>query len=510
MDIQSLASQGKGIRTSGGVLSTLVACSIGIASGIFAFSVAAGITGSPIAAVAIAFVVAGFVAWAFRFHPIIPIDEAACSRGLKILAALATIVALVQLGRLAVFMANPSKPGYSYIPSSDWEVRHSCLSAYFVAARAAGHVPNIYADSLFTSPDDDPTKVRKALMIGPFRIDVYEYPPPFLLLPRALRLGFPDFMRFRTMWFGLNSAVVLLGMLVLSRELGPTAGTRALLLSPLLWVALPTLSDLQKGNAQALVIAISMVAMALFERRRWAPGGALLAYATVSKLYPGLLLVYLLLRRQWRALIWTAAIGAVLVLLSVLDTGWAPYKAFLVRLPGLVGGEAFPAFRNPMATAINFSIPGLVFKLKLFGVPGMGFAAAKVVGWIYTLVAVGMIVATARRPITQQARPLVWLAIIILATMRSPFLPMGYAAFPALMLLLLMGAIPAATPRTLAGILVIWLLLNISWPMDWPMDPRLLALLSGIPQLVMIVLAIAVLRRAVRSGPSAQRATVPG
>jgi len=60
-----------------------------------------------------------------------------------------------------------------------------------------------------------------------------------------------------------------------------------------------------------------------------------------------------------------------------------------------------------------------------------------------------------------------------------------------------MGAIPAATPRTLAGILVTWLLLNISWPTDWAMDPRLLALLSGIPQVVMIVLAIVVLRRAV-------------
>jgi len=483
------------------LMRTLIACTLGVASGIFAFAVAAGATGSLIAASGTAVAAGGLVAWAFRSRPFVPLDEAACSRGLKILAAAATILALVQLVRLAVFMVDSSQRAYSSVPSSDWEARHSCLSAYFVAARAAGRVPNIYADSLYTRPDDDPKTIRKPLMIGPFNIDVYEYPPPFLLLPRALRLAFPDFMRFRMMWFGLNSTVVLLAMLVLARALGPGAGTRALLLSPLVWVALPTLSTLQKGNAQALIIAISVIALALFDRRRWAAGGALLAYATVSKLYPGLLVVYLVVRRQWRAVAWTAALCVALVALSLLDTGWAPYRAFLARLSGLVGGEAFPAFRNPMAMAINFSVPGLVFKLKLFGVPGMNFAAAKLVGWIYTMIAVAVIVAAARRPVSESQKPLMWLAIIILATLRSPFLPQAYAAFPPLVLLVLLGAMSAPTPRTLAAILLTWLALDIMWPTDWAMDPRMLALLSGIPQTVTIVLAVIALRGAGRASP---------
>jgi len=225
VDGHSSPSQGTVISGRPGAMRTLVACSIGAACGIFAFSIAVGITGSWAAASVIAVLVAGLVAWAYRARPIVPIDEAACSRGLKIVSALATIAALVQLARLAVFMVDPQRPAYSVFPSSDWEVRHSCVSAYFVAARAADRVPSIYADSLYTSPDDDPTTVRKALMMGPFKIDVYEYPPPFLLLPRAFRLVAPDFERFRTMWFGLNSAVVLLAMLVLARALGPAAGT---------------------------------------------------------------------------------------------------------------------------------------------------------------------------------------------------------------------------------------------------------------------------------------------
>jgi hypothetical protein len=472
---------------------TLIAISLGIACGIFAFTIAAGLTGPHAAAWAVAAVIALLVAWACYARPFFPLDETACSRGLKIVAGVATIAALVQLARLAVFMVDSSQPAYSNIPSSDWEVRHSCLSAYFIAAHAADRVPNIYADSLYTSRDDDPTKVRKALMLGPFKIDVYEYPPPFLLLPRALRLAFPEFPQFRMMWFGFNSAVVLLAMLVLTRSLEPAAGTRALLLSPLVWAAPATVSTLQKGNAQALMIAISLLAMSLFERQRWVRGGALLAYAIVSKLYPGLLLVYLLVRRKWRAILWTAAAGVALAVLTLVDIGWAPYKAFLTHFPRLLSGEAFPAFRNPMATAINFSVPGLVFKLKLFGVPGMNFAVAKVVGWIYTLVAVGVVVVAARRQEPETRRPLTWLAIIILATLRSPFLPQAYAAFPALVLLVMLGAMFRPTPKTLAGILLTWIALGIVWPLDWPMDPRLLAVLSGIPQAVTMGLATVVL-----------------
>ena len=482
---------------------TLVACAIGFAFGLFAFTIAAGASGSMVTATIIAVIVAALVGVAWRARPFVPIDESASPRGLKIVALVATIAALVQLTRLTVFMVDPSKPGYSQVPSSDWEVRHSCVSAYFVAARAADHGPNIYADSLFTSPDDDPTKVRKALMIGPFKIDVYEYPPPFLLLPRALRIAFPDFTRFRMMWFGLNSAVILLGMLTLARGLGPGAGTRALLLSPLVWAAAPTMSVLQKGNAQALVIMISIIAMALFERRRWVAGGALLAYATVSKLYPGMLAFYLLARREWRAVAWTAGLGVALAVVTWIDIGWAPYRAFLGRFAALVGGEAFPAFRNPMAMAINYSIPGLVFKLKLFGVPGMNFAAAKIVGWIYTLIVLAVIIAIARRPVPERQRSLVWLSIIILATLRSPFLPQGYAGFPGLVLLVVLGALCAPTPRAVVAVLVIWLTLNFTWPMDWPIDPRLLALLSTIPQVVTIALAIVALRGSSREAPLA-------
>jgi hypothetical protein len=339
-------------------------------------------------------------------------------------------------------------------------------------------------------------------MMGAFGIDVYEYPPPFLLVPRVCRLLTTDFMRMRTFWFGLNAGVVLLAMLVVARLLGPAAGTRALLLLPLVWVGHPMMNTLQKGNIQLLVIALAMLAMVLFERRRFVAGGALLAYAIVAKLYPGMLGVYLLARRQWRAAAWTAAMGLVMVGLTLVDIGLPPFAAFVNHLPGLLSGEAFPAFRNPGAKAINLSIPGLVFKAQLFGAPGMDFGAAKIVGWIFTVLILWATVRVALRPPSGAEKPLVWMAILILATLRSPFLPVTYGALPPLWLLTLLAATYAPTRKMLSLVLLACVAMNVYWPLDWAMDPRVRAGLNGLPQTATIVLAILALRRRLAPEPS--------
>ncbi len=478
------------------MMRALVASSLGLAAGIFGFTAGAGLTGSRLAATLIAAIVAGAVALLDFTRPVVPLDEAACSRGLKIVSGLATVGALVQLARLAVFIVDPSQVGYSVVPTSKWEIQHSCLSAYFVAAQAVTSQPNVYDNSLYSLPDDDPNAPRKPRMIGPFKVDVFEYPPPFLLLPRALRLLTPDFMRLRMLEFALDGSVVLLAFLMVARLLGPAAGTRALLLSPLVWIAFPTISTLQKGNVQALVIAASMLAMVLFEWRRWAAGGAILAFATVSKLYPGILILYLIARRQWRAVAWTAALAATFGVLTLLDIGWAPYAAFLDHLPGLLGGEAFPAFRNPAAKAINLSIPGLVFKLGLFGIPSMTFGASKIVGWGYSLVAIAATVFAGLQAWRDDEKALVWLAVLILATLRSPFLPHAYAVFPPLWLLTLLAATRPQTAKALTAAILAWAIFNLYWPVDWAIDPRLLAVVTCLPQALMMVLAVLALRAA--------------
>jgi alpha-1,2-mannosyltransferase len=422
------------------------------------------------------------------------VTSSAASRSLLVLSGVAALVAVVVLGRLTVFMADDARPTFSAFPSSNWELQHSCVSAYFVAADAARDGRSVYRDELYTAPNDDGRGIRKPRMLGRFGVDVYEYPPPFLLLPTLLRQVVPGFSAFRLLWFVINGIVVAFVMVRVARALPPPAARRALLLAPLVWVSLPTLSALQKGNVQLMIIALAMLAMLLFERRRFAAGGALLAFATVSKLFPGLLLVYLIVRRQWRAVAWTAAMSSLLVGLSLVVVGARQYAAFADHLPGLVGGEAFPAFRNPGAVAINLSIPGLVFKLKLLGLGGLSFGASKIVGWLYTLVLLIVVVTVSRRPAADDDKPALWLGILILATLRSPFLPQAYASFPALWLLTLLAARQPPTAKTLLLSVAAWLALNVYWPMDWPLDPRVLALVTLVPQAVTVILAVLALR----------------
>jgi hypothetical protein len=474
-----------------------IAFSLAFASGICAFAMAEGLSGSLPVAFLIGALAAGLAGWRVWTRPIVAIDEAACSRGLKVVSGVATVVALLELARLTVFMVAPAQVAYSTVPGSAWEVRHSCLSAYFVAGEAAGRGQDVYDDTLYNSPEDTGVGVRKSRMIGAFGVDVYEYPPTFLLVPRVLRLLTTDFYRMRALWFGLNVAFVLLAMVVVARRMGPVFATRALLLAPMAWAGMSMLNTLQKGNIQPSVVAMAMLAMVWFQGRRWAAGAALLAYSILAKLYPGVLGVYLLARRQWRAAAWTAAFGLVLLAATAIDIGIPPFVSFAHFLPGVLSGEAFPAFRNPGPIGINLSIPGLAFKAKLFGMPGMGFGAAKVLGWIYTAILLWVTVRAAQRPQTDAEKPMVWLSIILLATLRSPFLPQTYGVIPGLWLLTLLAATYKPTLKTLALVVVAAVALNLHWPLDWGMDPRLRAVLYTIPQAITIGLAVLALRRRV-------------
>jgi hypothetical protein len=473
----------------------LAALSLACAFAIFAFAATMGLVGSTVIAAIVSVGIAAFVAWFCWRRPIFPPYEGANPRALKIISALATIVALILLVRLCVFIVNPAAVGYAIGPSRGpgLTTNHSCLSAYYVAARSVTTVPNVYAYELYAFPAESPTALRKPRPIGSFNIDAYEYPPPFLLLPRTLAIFVPDFLRFRMIWFALNGAVLVIGLVVVARMLGPVAGTRALLLAPLVLASDLTVGTLQIGNLQAIVFSIAMIAMVLLAQRHYAAGGALLAFVTVSKLFPGLLLLYLLVRREWRALAWTCGVMAALVAISLLDTGWTPYKAFLDHLPRLLGGEAFPAFRNPGAIAKNYSIPGMAFKFRLFGAtPAVSFGAMKIVGWIYTLVILPITIIVARRTLNREEEPLAWLTILILASLRSPFLP-GYAVIPVLWLLTLLAATVAPTVRILCGTLLAWLVLNITLPQQGP-DPRLMAMIILLPQAVFVILIVLALR----------------
>ena len=438
-------------------------------------------------------------------------------RGVVALSLVAVAFVTMQIVRLSVYVVDPTDARWSVIPWNSFAANHSCLSGYWAAARTVDTAPNVWDDGLSSTPGPTPDAPRQPKRIGRFLMDGYEYTPTFLLLPRALLRLTPDFFGFRQLWFGLNLAVVLAAVLAIARRLVPAFGASVLWLAPLVLVPLSVLVTFQFGNVQLACIAAALLGMLCLERDAasrhatlfHATGGLLLAFPTVSKLYPGMLVLYLLLRRDWRAVGWTSAWAAALLLIGLADMGLAVHAAFLDHLPGLLSGESFPPLRNPRGISANMSVPGLALKLGLVGGPPLSFGAMRVVGWIYTAILIGAVVRLARRPAAPAVEPIAWIVILLLATLRSPVLPV-YGIFPLVWLLVIVLAARWAEPAVRVGLLAVFALLAGLGPNQTLWPPAVHAIFSTLVQTAgAIALAVAALRLA-PAGVSAPAASAAG
>lgn len=442
-----------------GPFAFLVYTTVAGLGGIVGLTASAGLVDSMVFGGLVAAITAAAVTWPLAASRPFAQRLATVPRPFRVAFAIGAIAVLGQLAVLTTFIIDPNVAVWPATWSRPWQARHNCVSCYWVAAEQATRVPDLYYEPVYRPviPPDVPRQPN----LGPFFVDVFEYPPTFLPLPRLLALVTPDFWGFRRLWFALNLAGVVIGLVALVRRLDTSSGTHAIWLTPWALAAPSVIGTLQVGNVQLLFLVISAAAMLLFERGRPMSGGLLLGYAIASKLYPGVLVLFLVLRRDWRAVAWTAAAGVALTAITLADVGWTPFAAFLDHLPKILSGEAFPGLFRAPAIAINESIPGVVFKLGLWGVPGLGFTQAQVVGWVYTVVLVAAIVWLAHRRSDRRFDPLIWIAILILATLRSPFLP-SYGAFPALWLAALLTAVAWPAPRSVLLIVSLWLLLAAS------------------------------------------------
>lgn len=141
--------------------------------------------------------------------------------------------------RLTVFMVDPTRVSYSMVPDSAFLTAYSCFSAYIAAADCLDvQGTNIYDPKNYHRKGDD---TKRRIPIGAFEQDKYEYPPPFLLLPKAFLLVSRDFRVVRALWFVMNIAVILGFMGALAAWIGGRRGLATALLAPLCWASFPHL-----------------------------------------------------------------------------------------------------------------------------------------------------------------------------------------------------------------------------------------------------------------------------
>ncbi|MFQ5505060.1 MAG: glycosyltransferase family 87 protein [Planctomycetota bacterium] len=383
----------------------------------------------------------------------VPARLGSSGRGAQVLLGAATLVGLLAGLRIAAtstFMLDPADTRFAVYGEKKWAIRHNCFTGYLVAAElASGGAENIYERSQYRG---SAKKTRIHATIGDrFTIDRYPYPPAFLILPRLLLATGQGFLEIRTFWFALSAAMLILALLATMTWCGGFRDNRRLLFLPLLLLAPTTAVALQIENVQLILLSLCVLGMIAFARERPALGGALLGFAILIKLWPGVLLVHLLLGRRWRAVLWTVGAMVAYCLAALLIFGQAPFRAFLdYELPRLASGESFAFMQsNSRALVVNTSLFGVLHKLH-----ALGYLLSKppllspLIQWNYTtllvviVLAVGLRQRVARGPSDggdqlRLGEVRTWLALLTLVQLRSPFLPWSYGVLSALWLLLL-------------------------------------------------------------------------
>jgi Glycosyltransferase family 87 len=421
----------------------------------------------------LAVVTAAITSLAWWLFPRIPTSFdglAPRNRALAALYVVAVLAAVVSTARVSVFMGDASRVDMQVLPGERFLETHSCLTAYVRAdSLARRHVDNLYAEPWWHGSHGFPPRAPGAEdPYRPFVLDYYAYPPPFLLVMAPLAPLDGDFMAQRALWFGLNGLLLAVALWVVARWIDGGRTHRALLMTPLFFGCLPVLATLQIGNFQVTVVMISVLAMVAFDTRRDATGGALLALAVLSKLSSGLLGVVLVVQRRWRAVAWTAAFGLLLLAVSTAMLGTRPITSFVTyTLPRLASGEAFSFLDDATFSILtNMSPFGLPFKLQLMGLDvGDPWVVARKLGRVYTLVLLALAALAALRPRgDRRDQAIVWMSLLVLAALQSPFGP-GYTLIAVLWAITLL----AVEVRTLrGGVFLVLLWLGITVVPPWP------------------------------------------
>lgn len=372
--------------------------------------------------------------------------------------------------RMGAFVSDPLQTQHSLAPGVEFVDRHCCATAYMHAAVMvrdgqpnpyhASHVPEVEIRADDTIVQELPEDL--AFDLGPLTLDSYSYPPPFLLAPRMLVAVTDNMHHFRTLWFGLCGLLSLGAALAVSLHIGGRAGGRAVTWLPAVWIALPWLICLQFGNVHVALVALAVAAMVAFTHDRNILGGGLLAFVILAKISPGVLGAYLLVRRRWGAVMWTIAWSVGLLVASYLIIGPEVMASFVdYELPRLASGRAFDFLLDRGdSVQSNSSIFAVPFKFHALGLVADPWAQGPLWSWAYSLGVLALaLYAGARVGLSRLSECCIWLALLGLASLRSPAAP-GYVFVAWTWLIVLIGA-GSQRRQTVVWVCLAWLFFGI-------------------------------------------------
>jgi len=331
--------------------------------------------------------------------------------GAAVIAVLAVAYRLVQLPA-----TPPDHVGYDF-------------RFYWTAARQLLDGQSIYSAQQLAGP------------YPPQGQEGFLYPPPLAALVTPFAAVFPtDPIPALWIWSGLAAIVLVATVVALARSehlggrLPIVDGGWAWLLVAAAFALPPVIDELVNGNVHLFLAGLFALAW-LGLRRHDATGdraaGIALGVATVIKLFPGLLLVWLVLRGRWRPVGWSIVGILVLSLVTLPITGIQPWLDY-------------PTVLANMAAPIDVSAS---LSPTVWLAPVIGFGTARLVVLAIVLVALAWV---ARRADERTG----FAAAVVLALLATPALWTHYLSILVVPLLLALGAGVAPALVALAYLLL--------------------------------------------------------
>jgi hypothetical protein len=252
-------------------------------------------------------------------RPLLSIEGILAAMRHPLMVAFLMLAALIQVCRTAAAL-----PG---------RIHEEDFADYYAAATIMRQGENPYHASLA------PVGAKLGLHTKTFKQDeIIPETPAFLLVLRELG-ALPLTQAYWT-WIAVNFAALLVSLYLL---LGPGSGLRPVDACLMVALALmyPPLIDLFL-TAQSQVLVILGLALTVRWLRSGRDGfaGMMLAGLTLFRGYPGLMGLYLLFTRKWRALAVMAAAGAIGLVVCVALMGWRTVVDFPLGLAAAGGDRA--------------------------------------------------------------------------------------------------------------------------------------------------------------------------
>lgn len=182
---------------------------------------------------------------------------------------------------------------------------------------------------------------------------IYLYPPLLaqLLMPLA---ALDNITIAINVWFGVNIAL-LFGTLYLLTRYTPQTWAKWIWLAPVLFI--PFWQAFYLGQVTIIMLALLAWTWVAIQEDRPLLAGALLALAVWIKVFPAMLVLYFLYKRQWRLISSVIVTGLLLLVFQITISGPELMLAFVETLLTLTAGG------QPAATYENLSLFAFVSRM---------------------------------------------------------------------------------------------------------------------------------------------------